>query len=92
MPLSSVLRTSSTFEDELAESEDFDAPAETYEPPKPLWKKNGKLESYAISTAEEKLRRPNGQTKWKDMPKVDSRNSHADDELNALLQVTTATE
>ncbi|PON88463.1 Kinesin-like protein [Trema orientale] len=86
VPLSSVLPTSSTFEDEQAESEDFDAPEETYEPPKPLWKKNGKLESYAISTSEEKLRRPNGQTKWKDMPKVDSRNSHSDDNLNALLQ------
>ncbi|PON34977.1 Kinesin-like protein [Parasponia andersonii] len=86
VPLSSVLPTSSTFEDEQAESEDFDAPEATYELPKPLWKKNGKLESYAISTSEEKLRRPNGQTNWKDMPKVDSRNVNSDDDLNALLQ------
>ncbi|XP_062089346.1 kinesin-like protein KIN-13B [Humulus lupulus] len=86
VPLSSALQTSSTFEDEQADSDDFDAPEETYEPPKSLWKKNGKPESYGFSNAEEKLRRPNGQPKWKEMPKVDSKSSHSDDDLNVLLQ------
>ena len=89
VPLSSILPNSSTYEDELDESDEFDTPEETYEQqPKPSWQKNGKLEpSYNIPTFEEKLRRPNGQTTWKDMPKADSRISHPDDDLSALLQV-----
>ncbi|KAF4372473.1 hypothetical protein F8388_027146 [Cannabis sativa] len=87
VPLSSALQTSSTFEDEQGESEDFDTPEETYEPPpKSLWKKNEKLGSFGFSNAEEKLRRPNGQPKWKETPRVDSKSSHSDDDLNFLLQ------
>ncbi|GMN37234.1 hypothetical protein TIFTF001_006639 [Ficus carica] len=88
VPLSSVLPTSSNFEDEQDGSDEFDAPEETYEQPKPVWKKNGKLEPFSIPTSEDKLRRPNGQTqtKWKEMPKAESRNSHSDDDLSALLQ------
>lgn len=88
VPLSSVLPTSSNFEDDQDGSDDFDAPEETYEPPKPVWKKNGKLEPYNIPTTDDKLRRPNGQTqtKWNEIP----RNSHSDDDLSALLQVTTS--
>ncbi|XP_015867198.3 kinesin-like protein KIN-13B [Ziziphus jujuba] len=94
VPLSSVLPTGSTFEDDITdtwpeqvEREDFDASEEPYEQQaKPLWKKNGKQDPYNISMAEGKFRRPNGQTNWKDLPKVDSRNSHSDDDLNALLQ------
>lgn len=84
VPLSSVLPTSSNFEDDQDGSDDFDAPEETYEPPKPAWKKNGKLEPYNIPTTDDKLRRPNGQTqtKWNEIP----RNSHSDDDLSALLQ------
>lgn len=90
LPLSSVLPTSSNFEDEQDGSDEFDALEETYEQPKPVWKKNGKLEPYSIPTSEDKLRRPNGQTqtKWKEMPKAESRSSHSDDDLSALLQVT----
>lgn len=97
VPLSSVLPTASTYEDDITdtwpeqvEREDFDESEESYEPAKPLWKKNGKQETYSISLSDEKFRRSNGQTKWKDLPKVDSRNSHSDDDLNALLQVNTA--
>lgn len=100
VPLSSVLPTGSTFEDDVTdtwpeqvEREDFDALEESYEQQaKPLWKKNGNQEPYNISMSEDKFRRPNGQTKWKDLPKVDSRNSHSDDDLNALLQVNTSRE
>lgn len=100
VPLSSVLPTGSTFEDDITdtwpeqvEREDFDASEEPYEQQaKPLWKKNGKQDPYNISMAEGKFRRPNGQTNWKDLPKVDSRNSHSDDDLNALLQVNTCRE
>ncbi|KAL5538018.1 hypothetical protein UlMin_045345 [Ulmus minor] len=92
VPLSSVLPTSSTYEDDRTdswleqESEDFDALEESYEQVKPTWKKNGKLDQYNMSTSEDKLRRLNGQTKWKDAPKVEFRNSHSDEDLNALLQ------
>lgn len=92
--LSSVLPTASTYEDDITdtwpeqvERENFDEAEESYEPVKPLWKKNGKQEPYNISMTEEKFR-----TKWKDLPKVNSRSSHSDDDLNALLQVNTATE
>ncbi|KAF3450758.1 hypothetical protein FNV43_RR06847 [Rhamnella rubrinervis] len=93
VPLSSVLPTAPTYEDgindtwpEQVEREDFDESEESYEPAKPLWKKNGKQEPYNIPISEEKFRRSNGQTKWKNLPKVNSRNSHSDDDLNALLQ------
>ena len=88
MPLSG-----STFEDDIADSwpenvarEEFDVSEEFQEPEKPLWKKNGKVEMYTISNSEDKVR-SNGQTKWKDPPKFDTKNSHSDDDLNALLKV-----
>jgi kinesin family protein 2/24 len=92
VPLSSV--PASNFEDEVSDSwpeqterDDFDASEESYEQGKPLWKKNGKLEPCNLSTSEDKIRKPNGHTKWKDVPKVESKNLHLDDDLNALLQV-----
>ncbi|GFZ11796.1 ATP binding microtubule motor family protein [Actinidia rufa] len=82
-----------TLEDDIADSwpenvdrEEFDVSEEFQEPEKPLWKKNGKVEAYTISNSEDKVRRSNGQTKWKDPPKFDAKNSHSDDDLNALLK------
>ncbi|KAJ7962996.1 Kinesin-like protein [Quillaja saponaria] len=51
-----------------------------------VWKKNGMVDPYNISISENKLRKPSWQTTWKDLPKVDTRNPHPDDDLNALLQ------
>ena len=89
MPLSGP-----TFEDDIADSwaenadrEEFDVSEEFQELEKPLWKKNGKVEAYTISNSEDKARRSNGQTKWKDPPKFDTKISHSDDDLNALLKV-----
>ena len=94
VPLSSV--PASNFEDDVTDSwpeqterDDFDASEESYEQGKPLWKKNGKLEPYNPPTLEDKIRKPNGQTKWRDLPKVEPKNSHSDDDLNALLLVKT---
>lgn len=92
MPLSSALPVASTFEDDVNdtwaeenEKEDLDAREDTYEPEKPLWRRNGKLEPYNLPP-EDQMQKQNGQTKWKDMPKSDHRNSNSDDDLNALLQ------
>ncbi|KAI8529539.1 hypothetical protein RHMOL_Rhmol12G0232800 [Rhododendron molle] len=82
-----------TYEDDIADSwpehtdqEEFDDSEEFQEPEKPLWKENGKVEAYEISNSEDKMRRTNGQTKWKDPPKFETKNSHADDDMNALLK------
>ncbi|KAJ0006880.1 hypothetical protein Pint_29801 [Pistacia integerrima] len=89
VPLSSVLPTASTYEDDTDawpdqnERDDFDASEDSYEPEKPVWKKNGKLEPFNLPT-EDKLRKPNVQTKWKEQPKSGFKNSNSDDELNAL--------
>ncbi|KAF8388988.1 hypothetical protein HHK36_025672 [Tetracentron sinense] len=66
--------------------EDFDLSEETYEQERQSWKKNGKLDTYQISPSEDKMRRANAQTKWKDQPDFDANNSHPDDDLNALLK------
>ncbi|EEF46477.1 kinesin-like protein KIN-13B [Ricinus communis] len=93
MPLSSVLPTSSNIDEDITdawaeqdERDDFDASEDSYEQEKPIWKENGKVESFSLSTSEDKLWRPNGQTKWKDLSKSDLKNSHSDDDLSALLQ------
>ncbi|KAM7475970.1 hypothetical protein LguiB_023213 [Lonicera macranthoides] len=93
MPLSSVLPTISTYEDDIADSwpeqadgEDYDASEEYYEQEKPSWKKNNKVEAYNHSTSEDKMRRTNGQTKWKEPMKFDAKHMHSDDDLNALLK------
>lgn len=92
VPLSSVLPATSTFEDdtdawaEQDERDDFDASEDSYEQEKPMWKDTGKVESYNQSSSEDRIWKPNGQTKWKDMSKSDFKNSHSDDDLNALLQ------
>ncbi|CAK7356686.1 unnamed protein product [Dovyalis caffra] len=94
VPLSSVLPVASTFEDdandawaEQDERDDFDASEEdSYEQEKPIWKENGKFEPHNLSIPEDKIQKPNGQTKWRDMPKSNLKNSHSDNDLNLLLQ------
>uniref|UniRef100_A0A5B7C069 Kinesin-like protein n=1 Tax=Davidia involucrata TaxID=16924 RepID=A0A5B7C069_DAVIN len=93
LPFSSVLPPVSTFEDDISDSwpeqadrEEFDMTEESFEQEKPSWKKNGKFEAYNLSNLDEKMRQANGQTKWKDLPKFDAKNSHSDDDLNALLK------
>ncbi|KAF2301270.1 hypothetical protein GH714_022273 [Hevea brasiliensis] len=92
MALSSVLPATCTFQDEINdawaeqdERDDFDASKDSYEQEKPIWKENVKVESYNLSISEDKIRKPNGWTNWKDLLKSDDKNSHSDD-LNALLQ------
>ena len=92
--LSSVLPTASTFEEDINdtwpdqnETDDFDASEDSYEQEKLLWKKNGKPDQYSFSTSEDKLRKPNGQTRWKEPLRSDFSHSKSDDDLNALLQV-----
>ncbi|CAL2245525.1 unnamed protein product [Prunus armeniaca] len=92
LPLPSALPTASTFEVDTndtwpvqVEKEEFDASEEPYYEAKTLWKRNGKLEQYNVSASEDKVRKPNGQTKL-ELPKFRSRNSNSDDDLNALLQ------
>ncbi|KAJ6348181.1 hypothetical protein OIU76_004621 [Salix suchowensis] len=94
VPLSSVLPVASVFEDdandawaEQDERGEFDASEEeSFEQEKPIWE-NGKLEPCNLSISEDKIQKPNGQTKWRDMPKTNFKNSRSDDDLNALLQV-----
>lgn len=93
VPLSSVLPPTSTYEDDAADSwpeqadgDDYDASEEFYEPVKPVWKKNGKVDAYAFSSSEDKVRRTTSQTKWKEPPKSDFRNLQSDDDLSALLK------
>ncbi|KAI4329253.1 hypothetical protein L6164_021540 [Bauhinia variegata] len=88
IPLSSV--TASTFEDCAADAwregndEDELSPSEEYcKQEKPTWKKNVKIDSYV--TTEDKVKKPNGQIKW-NLPKAESKVSHADEDLNSLLQ------
>ncbi|XWS16352.1 hypothetical protein CRYUN_Cryun34aG0078400 [Craigia yunnanensis] len=89
---SSVLPTASTFEDNINdtwpdqnETDDFDASEDSYEQEKLMWKKNGKPDQYSFSTSE-KLRKPNGQSKWKEPLRSDFNHSKSDDDLSALLQ------
>ncbi|XP_020202819.1 kinesin-like protein KIN-13B [Cajanus cajan] len=89
VPLSSV--TGIAYEDRMTdgwpdenEGDDFSPPEEHYEQVKPSLKKNGKVDSYA--TTEDKLKKPSGQIKWKELPKVEPQTTHAEDDLNALLQ------
>ncbi|XVF86611.1 hypothetical protein PTKIN_Ptkin18bG0056200 [Pterospermum kingtungense] len=92
-PLSSVLPSASTFEDDINdtwpdqnERDDFDASEDSYEQEKLIWKKNGKPDQYSYSTSEDKLCKPNGQTRWKEPLRSDFNHSKSDDDLSALLQ------
>lgn len=98
VPLSSAIPATSLYEDdtdawpEQNERDDFDASEDSYEPEKPVWKKNGKLEQFNLPnlpSAQDQLQKPpNGQTRWKELPKSGFKNSNSEDNLNALLQVT----
>ncbi|CAL0325990.1 unnamed protein product [Lupinus luteus] len=89
IPLSSVAasaygdRTADTWLEEN-DRDEFSPPEEYYEQLKPSLKKNGKIELYG--TTDDKLKKPNGQVKLKDPPKVEPVTTHLDDDLNALLQ------
>ncbi|KAK7261820.1 hypothetical protein RIF29_28141 [Crotalaria pallida] len=91
VPLSSVTasgyedRTADTWQDEN-DGDDFSPPEDYYEPVKPSWKKNGKMDPYGTSTTDDKLKKPNSQIKWKDLPKVEPITANPEDDLNALLQ------
>ncbi|KAL1099010.1 hypothetical protein V6Z11_D05G135600 [Gossypium hirsutum] len=76
-PLSSVLPTASTFEDDINgtwadqnERDDFDASEDPFEKEKMTWKKNVKPDQYSSSVSEDKLWKPNGQTKWKEPTEI----------------------
>ncbi|KAF8400781.1 hypothetical protein HHK36_014083 [Tetracentron sinense] len=67
--------------------EDSDFFEETYEQDRNSWKKNGKLETYQISSAlQDKMRKAVTRTKWKDQSDFDANTSHQDDDLSALLK------
>ncbi|KAK7349182.1 hypothetical protein VNO77_06341 [Canavalia gladiata] len=89
IPISSV--NMYAYEDHAADTwpdendgDEFSPPEDYCEQMKPSWKKNGRIESYGA--ADDKLRKPNDQIKWKDIPKVEPKTVHSDDDLNALLQ------
>ncbi|KAL0380445.1 UNVERIFIED_CONTAM: Kinesin-like protein KIN-13B [Sesamum angustifolium] len=90
-PLSSVVPPASTFEDDTGDSwpeqtdrEEYDE--DFYEQEKPSWKKNSKIDSYNFSNSDDKVKRTNGQTKWKEPPKSEMKYSNSDEDLNALLK------
>jgi len=72
-----------TYQDLLKDEYDEDF----YEQEKPMWKKNEKLDGYTISNSEDKMKRANAQTKWKEPPRTEAKYSNSDDDLNALLKV-----
>lgn len=78
-------RTTDTWPEEK-DGDEFSPPEDYYEQVKPSWKKNGKIEPYGVT--DDKFKKPpNGQIKWKDIPKVEPKTVQSDDDLNALLQV-----
>lgn len=70
---------------EQTDKDEYDE--EFYEQEKLSWKRTAKLETYNFSNAEDKVKKTNGQTKWKEPPKPDTKYSNPDDDLNALLKV-----
>jgi kinesin family protein 2/24 len=90
VPLSSVTApayedyTADTWRDEN-EGDDFSPPEEYYEQVKPPSKKNVRMESYAMT--DDKLKKPSGLVKWKDLPKPEPKPTNSEDDLSALLQV-----
>ncbi|GAB4842191.1 hypothetical protein Ancab_012149 [Ancistrocladus abbreviatus] len=84
LPISSVLPTLPSLKDDASDAwsqqiqgEDYEVSEESYE--------QIKLPSKKI-TLEDKMRKANGQTKWKDLLKIDPKNIDSDDDLNDLLQ------
>ncbi|KAK4410561.1 Kinesin-like protein KIN-13B [Sesamum angolense] len=69
---------------EQTDREEYDE--DFYEQEKPSWKKNSKIDSYNFSNSDDKVKRTNGQTKWKEPPKSEMKYSNSDEDLNALLK------
>ncbi|XP_042973222.1 kinesin-like protein KIN-13B isoform X1 [Carya illinoinensis] len=65
--------------------DDFDYSEQTYEQEKPSRMNNKKLEAYQRSVLDDK-RKIDTQVKWRDMADFEANNSHADDDLTALLK------
>ncbi|KAK9102635.1 hypothetical protein Sjap_019889 [Stephania japonica] len=66
--------------------EDFDFSEEYYEPEKPSsWKKNVKQEAFHVPPKEDKMRKAEPQTKWKDMADFDD-SLDPEQDLSALLK------
>lgn len=94
-PLSSFMPPASSFEDdtgdywpEQIDKEDCDD--DFYETEKPLWKNNVRAESYSVSNIDDKVKRTtNDQSKRVEPPKSGIKHSNSDDDLTALLKVTT---
>nr|URM60702.1 HSF family protein [Gymnema sylvestre] len=91
MPLSSVLPSSALFEDDTGDSwpeqiEKDEYDEDFYEQEKPTWKKNAKVDMYSFSNPEDKVKKTNVQTKWKEPPKSEAKYANPDDDLNALLK------
>ncbi|XP_015938475.1 kinesin-like protein KIN-13B [Arachis duranensis] len=90
IPVSSF--PASAYEDHVADAsledndvDEFSPPEEYYEEVKPSLKKYGKIEpSYGVT--EDKSKKQNNQIKWKDLPNVEPKTVHSDDDLNALLK------
>lgn len=92
LSFSAVVPSTSTFEDDTGDSwpeqtdkDEYDE--DFYEQEKPMSKKNEKLDGYSISNSEDKMKRANAQTKWKEPPRTEAKYSNSDDDLNALLKV-----
>ncbi|XP_057772778.1 LOW QUALITY PROTEIN: kinesin-like protein KIN-13B [Salvia miltiorrhiza] len=90
-PLSSVLPPATTFEDDTGDSwpeqtdrEDYDE--DFYEQEKHHWKKNSRAESHSLPNPDDKMKRNNIQSKWKEPPKSEVKYSNSDDDLTALLK------
>eukprot|EP00268_Persea_americana_P033147 TRINITY_DN3288_c0_g3_i3.p1 TRINITY_DN3288_c0_g3~~TRINITY_DN3288_c0_g3_i3.p1 ORF type:complete len:463 (-),score=108.33 TRINITY_DN3288_c0_g3_i3:420-1808(-) len=64
---------------------EFDFSQESYEQDKSSWKK-GKPEIYTGPAVEDKPRKVDAKTKWKDLPDMDEDGSPLDDSLDALLK------
>lgn len=91
-PLSSVFPPATTFEDDTGDSwpeqtdrEDYDE--DFYEQEKPTWKKNSRVELHSLPNPDDKMKRNNIQSKWKEPPKSEIKYSNSDDDLTSLLKV-----
>ncbi|XP_057773041.1 kinesin-like protein KIN-13B [Salvia miltiorrhiza] len=89
-PLSSFTPPASSFQDDTGDSwpeqtdrEEYDE--DFHEPEKPS-QKNAKAESYSFSSSDDKLKRANGQSKWMEPPKAETKRANSDDDLTALLK------
>ncbi|CAN1285882.1 Kinesin-like protein KIN-13B [Linum perenne] len=92
VPLSSVLPAGSSLDDDVTdgwadqdEGDDFEE-SEDYEQEKPVRRENGRLEAYNPPVLEDRFRKPNVQTKFKELPKAIMKKSDSDDDLSSLLQ------